>query len=136
IPVWLNEGLAQWAEGMVSYNRGGAGGGDGRLDARQARIYRRYWSWKGLDSFWSGQSFHLAASQRASYQLADVMFQNLLSHPHRSRRLSEFLGTANHQDAGDAACRACFGCSLSSLAEEFLGLGSWQPPPLPQRNGT
>ncbi|MCL2700679.1 MAG: hypothetical protein FWE88_03175 [Phycisphaerae bacterium] len=126
VPVWVDEGLAQWAASTVGFNQGWGGGGP-RLDARQTRIVRRYWNGKGVGTFWSGQSFSLATSQRASYQLADVLFRNLLGHPSRRDRLGEFLATATHHDAGDAACRTCFGVPLALLVEEFLGPGPWQP---------
>jgi hypothetical protein len=122
LPHWLNEGLAQWAEDMVPGYR------PPLIDARQARLHHRYWSWFGLAHFWNGRGFPGVGSQRLSYQLADILFRNMANHPSRGRKLHEFLATADRKDSGAAACEKCFGCSLAALVEEFLGPGLWDLP--------
>ena len=122
IPRWLNEGLAQFAEVLVPGLR------PPLIDARQARLHRRYWGWFGTAHFWKGTSFNRVPSQRLSYQLANILFRNMAGHPKRRGQLSEFLATARRDDAGAAACQECFGCTLSDLAVEFLGGGRWSPP--------
>jgi hypothetical protein len=115
LPAWVNEGLAQLVEDMVpGYERP-------PVDARQVRLHYRYWSRFGMDHFWSGEAFERPSSQRLSYQLADILFRNLAAHPVRRRQLPKFLATAHGRDAGAAACKECFGCSLSGLVKEFLG---------------
>ena len=121
LPRWLNEGLAQFAEDLVPGYRAPL------IDARQARLQRRYWSWFGIDRFWDGRAFLEASSQRVSYQLANVLFRNMAGDRVRSRQLGEFIGTAHRDDAGQAACQACMGCSLAALVREFLGPGNWEP---------
>ncbi len=121
LPRWLNEGLAKWMEDMVPGFR------PPLIDHRQVRLHHRYWSWFGMDHFWSGRSFSGVGSQRLSYQLAEILFRNLLSHRTHRRHVAEFLATADRKDAGAAACRSSFNCSLSELVEEFLGPGPWEP---------
>jgi hypothetical protein len=121
LPLWLDEGIAQSVEDMVPDYR------PPFIDGRQARLHRRYWSWFGLDHFWTGKSFHAVSSQRLSYQLADILFRNLRNDRKRGKRLGDFVTTATRDDVGAAACQQCFGCSLSDLAAEFLGPGDWNP---------
>lgn len=121
IPLWLNEGLAQFVEDIVPGYRSPL------IDARQFRLHRRYWSWFGIEHFWSGSGFKGASSQRVSYKLAEILFRNLVADRTRRGHLSHFLMTARRDDAGAAACQDSFGCSLSKLVEEFLGPGSWGP---------
>ncbi len=121
LPLWLNEGLAQRAEDMIGEFRGPL------IGRRGARLQARYWSWFGLDRFWSGTSFFRRSSQRLSYQLANILFRNLIDHRSRRQNVRAFLATAHRRDAGQAACLECFGCPLSVLVEEFLGEGDWDP---------
>jgi hypothetical protein len=123
LPPWLNEGLAQFAEDLVPGYRAPI------IDGRQGRLHRRYWAWFGIDHFWDGRGFLRSSSQRVSYQLAEILFRNLVGSKSRSKMLRTFLATAHRQDYGEAASMVCFGCSLSALAEEFLGAGSWEPNP-------
>jgi len=121
LPVWLNEGLAQFVEDMVPGYRAPF------INARDVRLHRRYWSWFGTAHFWTGAGFKGAASQRLSYQLAEILFRNLVTDRDRRRSVSTFLATAHREDAGAKACREAFGCQLPTLVEEFLGPGSWGP---------
>lgn len=121
LPLWLNEGLAQRAEDMIGEFSGAL------IDHQGARVHARYWSWFGLDRFWFGKSFFKPSSQHISYQLAEILFRNLTSHRVRRQNVRAFLATAHRKDAGQAACLECFGCPLSSLVEEFLGEGDWDP---------
>jgi len=121
LPLWLNEGLAQFAEDLVPEYRSLP------IDPRQARLQRRYWSWFGIEHFWDGSAFVHSSSQSLSYQLADILFRNLATHPQRRCHLAAFLAAAQHSDAGQSACQRCFNCSLSQLVEEFLGPGDWAP---------
>lgn len=121
LPRWLNEGLAQFSEDIVPGYR------PALVDARQVRVQQRYWSWFGMDHFWQGRGFVKGSAQRASYKLADVLFRNLATHRLRGRKLGMFLASADRRDAGVSACKECFGCSLSTLVEEFLGPGDWEP---------
>jgi hypothetical protein len=122
LPLWLNEGLAQMAESLAR-NRPGAI----EMTARQGRAHRRCWGRGRIQQFWAGQTFHPATSQRASYQLAQVLFHNLLAAPARRQGVAALLKTADDKDAGAAACRACCGLTLGELAAEFLGPGDWEP---------
>lgn len=121
LPLWLNEGLAQRAEDMIGEFRGPL------IGRRGARLQTRYWSRFGLDPFWTGKSFFKRSSQRLSYQLSNILFRNLTSHRSRRKNVRTFLATAHRRDAGQAACLECFGCPLSTLVEEFLGEGDWDP---------
>lgn len=122
VPLWLNEGLAQTMEDMVPGYRAPI------INARQVRLHRRYWGWFGLKHFWDGTAFSNIGSRRLSYQLAEILFRNLLAHRQRSRRMTEFLAAAHFKDAGLAACQACLGCDLNTLVAEFLGPGPWHNP--------
>jgi hypothetical protein len=121
LPVWLNEGLAQFAEDMVPGHRPPI------VDHRQIRLQHRYWSWFGMDHFWNGEGFNFKPSQSVSYKLAEILFRNLAGNRARCRSLGAFLATAHRKDAGLAACEQCFGCSPWDLVEEFLGPGNWKP---------
>lgn len=118
LPLWVNEGFAQAAEAMVSDTTT-------MMTHRQKCLHFRYWSWFGIDRFWSGESFREIGGQRLSYELSAVLFQNLSNGRRTAPRIREFLATAHRDDAGDAACQACFGRPLSSIVEEFLGAGPW-----------
>jgi hypothetical protein len=121
LPVWLNEGLAQFAEDMVPGYR------QPLIDARQVRLHRRYWSWFGTNHFWDGRGFVWAPSQRLSYPLAEILFRNMTGDRVRRRSLANFLATAHRNDAGASACQNCFGCTPAELVKEFLGHGEWGP---------
>jgi hypothetical protein len=123
MPLWLNEGLAQYMEDMVPGDRAPL------IDHRQVRLHRRYWSWFGINHFWDGSSFRSVSSQRLSYQLSEILFRNLVSDRTRGKRLHDFMETAHRDDAGAAACLRCFGRPLSALVEEFLGPGDWKCSP-------
>jgi hypothetical protein len=123
LPRWLNEGFAQYAEEMVKT----PGYEQQTLDERRVRIQGRYWSWFGIDRFWDGRAFLDRSSQRVSYELAKILFRNLATDRVRRRTVGTFLQTADRNDAGEAACRACFGCGLAQIIEEFLGEGDWEP---------
>jgi hypothetical protein len=123
IPRWVNEGFAQCAAEMVKVS----GYVRQALDERQVRIQQRYWSWFGIDRFWNGSAFLDRSSQRVSYTLAKILFRNLVTDRVRGRVVGTFLQTADRKDAGEAACKACFGCGLGEIVEEFLGEGEWEP---------
>ena len=89
-------------------------------------MHRNYWNGETIDSFWSGESFSFAdAGQGLSYQLAEILFRNLMSdYP---KQIVPFLKLANYADAGDAALRDTCGVSLSDRVAQFLGSGPWAP---------
>jgi hypothetical protein len=126
LPVWVNEGLAQFVEDMVPGYRAPL------IDARQVRLHRRYWTWFKMDHFWNGGGFKGASSQRLSYQLAEIIFRNLVTDRARREKVPHFLATVSREDAGKAACQESFNCTLSKLVEEFLGPGPWDPTPPPE----
>jgi hypothetical protein len=121
LPRWLNEGFAQFAEDLVPGYR------TPLIDHRQARLQWRYWSWFGMDHFWNGRAFSAVSSQRLSYQLSEILFRNLANDRARNAQIGTLLATADYHDAGQAAFKQCFGHSLSTLVEEFLGPGDWEP---------
>ncbi len=121
LPLWLNEGFAQFAEDLVPGYR------SPMLNRREAELHRRYWSWFGTNHFWNGTGFGKVGSQRLCYQLANIVFRNLAAHPARGRQLGKFLQEAKADDHGAAASLDCFRVPLGSLLGEFLGEGDWEP---------
>jgi hypothetical protein len=132
LPRWLAAGFVACVPSMVvphsrqtEYSFGDAPAG---ILARQAQeTQRRLWSSSGVDGFWDGSAFATLTVPDLSCQLAAILFHNLATDPVRSRHLRQFLATADTADGGSSAYEQCFGRPISTLVEEYLGPGSWQP---------
>lgn len=121
VPVWVNEGIAQVMEGVLTEAAWFT------MSRELLREHQRHWQEHGLDGFWSGESFgQTGDSQRLSYHLAEILIRNILAK--QKSQVIEFIQQACWQDAGNKAALGCLGRPLSDLATEFLGPGEWSPP--------
>lgn len=120
LPLWLNEGLAQFIEDTVvewsSFS----------IDREIRRRHQEYWNEPTIHSFWSGASFHSPDDgQELSYHLSQVLFRNLLSdYP---LRVKSIINHASYSDGGNRAFVDFCHESLQERAEQFLGKGPWAP---------
>ncbi|MEW6281920.1 MAG: hypothetical protein AB1758_25160 [Candidatus Eremiobacterota bacterium] len=124
LPAWLNEGLAQIAEGML--------GRAYTLDRETAQRHYSLWNADLIAEFWSGRAFHRSGDvQELSYHLAETLTRMILEdHPDR---FPDFVLAANLEDAGEASAVACLGAGLGELVGRFLGPGNWAPTSPAQR---
>jgi tetratricopeptide (TPR) repeat protein len=122
LPLWLEEGVTQFAEERLHSGR------PFTLDDDQAQELKAYWRRTGLGGFWWGTSFGLPdEGQHHSYLLARILFQLLVTDYRRDFLL--FFREAREQDAGEGAARQHLGHGLVELAARFLGPGDWAPRP-------
>lgn len=120
LPLWLNEGVSQFMEDVVS------GTSYFRIDHEGRQRHHDYWNADTIHSFWSGESFYSAdEGQQLSYELSQVLFRNLLSdYP---GKMKEILRAASYVDAGNAAIVKVCKKSLDDRVGQFLGKGTWSP---------
>lgn len=120
LPLWLNEGVTQVIEDLV------VGSSDFMVDREILCRHTEYWNETTIHEFWSGDSFYSPDDgQELSYHLAQIIVRNLMSdYP---KRLLEFLLSATHEDAGNAALIESCGVSLGDRVGQFLGPGKWNP---------
>ena len=120
LPLWLNEGVTQVMEDLV------VGNSYFMVDREILRRHSEYWNETTIHEFWSGDSFDSPDDgQELSYHLAQVIVRNLMSdYP---KQLLDFLLTATHEDAGNAALVQTCGVSLGERVAQFLGPGCWSP---------
>jgi hypothetical protein len=121
IPLWLNEGLAVTMEGDI------CGHHLPRMDSERFNMHAAYWNASTIQEFWSGHAFNRPdEGSGLSYELANQCVRALA----RDYKLfSSFANAAVHDDAGEAAAVATFGCGLSALITGFFGDGDWTPQP-------
>lgn len=120
LPLWLNEGVTQVMEGVVT------GHSHFHMDRELADRHRSYWNRDSIHDFWSGRSFFFAnEGQELSYNLAEVLVRNLIAdYP---GRILDFLNAASLSDAGEQGLVSTCGVSLNQRAAQFLGAGEWRP---------
>jgi tetratricopeptide (TPR) repeat protein len=123
LPLWLEEGITQWAETAVF-----AGKSSLELNREDVEAIRGHWRGQSLSDFWWGSGFHTVGErQKHSYGLARILFHWILSdHP---KRLPDFVRDAHESDAGEGSAREHLGMGLAELAGRFLGPGDWEPVP-------
>lgn len=117
MPTWVNEGLAQRLENVLS-------GGRFLLTREMADLHHAYWNEQTIQSFWSGNSFHDPEGSGLSYELAQVLVEVL------ARDWSTFLdfvAAADWRDAGQDAARRILVQCLGDAVGGFLGDGDWRP---------
>ena len=120
LPLWLNEGVTQEMEDVVSDSS------YFMVDHEILRRHRCYWNAENIHMFWSGESFLFADDgQELSYHLAYVLFRNLMSDYPGS--VNDILNNANFIDAGNAALINACHTSLADRVSQFLGDGEWAP---------
>lgn len=120
LPLWLNEGVTQYVSDAA------VGSSSFAMSSDLARRHRAYWNQSTIDNFWSGQSFTSPDDgQELSYNLAKVLFRNL--NGDFSRRVRDFIRSANFADAGEQALVDTCGVRLEDRVVQFLGPGHWKP---------
>lgn len=120
LPAWVEEGLAQVLEELITGHR------NLNLNAERKRMHNEYWKRHGLDAFWAGTVFHQTEDGQAlGYELAQILVRNMASD--FVDQFFEFIGSAKRNDAGEAAAQGYLGCSVSDCAAQFLGPGDWAP---------
>jgi hypothetical protein len=121
VPGWVQEGVAQIVEERLSRQHRPP------LEEHQVRRHRHHWTKRGLQGFWTAQSFRAHdRGQELSYELAYVLVSILLG-DHRER-LPPFLRSAVQGDFGAAAAREHLGLSLGQLAGSFSDRAIGSPP--------
>ena len=125
LPLWVEEGITQLAETSVI-----SGGLLHGVNRQEAERQRRFWTKRGLDGFWTGESFSRPRSMDHSYTLARILISNMIG---RGReKYMDFVRSAKREDSGDAASRVVYGCGVDEWASQFLGDGDWKPRPIPE----
>lgn len=126
LPLWLNEGLAQFVEYELGYNH------RYELDTETAQEHRSYWSTETIDDFWSGWSFDIPGKpQELSYSLAIILTQIIIA---ELKGFPNFVKHAHCDDAGESAALEHLGVSLGDVVAVFLGDGYWAPSPPEEEN--
>lgn len=120
LPLWLNEGVTQVMEDVVT---------DSSYFSVDREIRQRhldYWDAETIDMFWSGDSFYSPDDgQELSYHLSQVLFRNLMAdYP---TAVNDILNNATFVDAGNAAFVDACNESLAERVSQFLGDGPWAP---------
>ncbi|MEO1527167.1 MAG: hypothetical protein AAFX06_17135 [Planctomycetota bacterium] len=120
LPLWLNEGVTQIMEDVVtetSYFM---------MDHEILRRHRAYWTSETIDAFWLGDSFYFPdEGQELSYHLSQVLFRNLMSD--FPKAVNDILKHASYTDAGNAAFINACNVPLADRVAQFLGDGNWAP---------
>jgi hypothetical protein len=120
LPTWLNEGLAQAFEHMVSSSSAGNFMNPDVLDR-----HRACWNEKNIQEFWAGVSWNKPGdSNELSYSLAEIAL-HLLSE--RQGDWGAFVEQADWRDAGQTAALQCLDADLGDVVATFLGPGDWRP---------
>jgi hypothetical protein len=118
IPLWLNEGIAQRAEELMSR---------ARFLLNQEIVQRHYefWNAQNIQEFWAGVSFDRSDGvNELSYGLARILVSLLAE---RGASFSDFVQHAEYADSGQDAALKFLGSDLGKTMGEFLGPGNWQP---------
>jgi hypothetical protein len=119
LPLWLNEGLAQWFDRSFSHSRNMRFEGD-LLDRHFA-----FWNPVTIQKFWAGTSFkEPGESNHLSYSLAEILVNLLVSN---KEHFAAFVHHAEQVDGGQTAALDWLGMDLGSVAGTFLGEGTWRP---------
>lgn len=119
LPSWLNEGLAQYEEEVLT------GHSRFQVTPQSVREMRKHWNEAGIGRLLSGDAFHLPDdSQKHAYLLSEMLVRNLVTD--RASQVELLIRSVQAEDSGDAALRECFGRSLRERLREILGDGSWQ----------
>lgn len=121
VPLWIEEGLAQYFEFI-----------DSRPSARSFSpelrdAHRMEWSEDRIQKFWDGDAFQMAEEETMgrAYQLAFMLVRAIL---HRwPKRTMQWIEQVRGEDAGAAATRAVLGRDLATLVGGLLGSGDWAP---------
>lgn len=119
LPLWLNEGLAEFFSAAVKESHRTV------LDHELRERHFAFWNTENIQEFWAGVSFHKPGdSNQLSYSLAEIMLNLLLE---QRGDWSAFLRQAHRNDAGQTAAIECLDIDLGNLMGIFLGEGNWRP---------
>lgn len=129
LPLWLEEGVCETLERMISSTEGTSSGlwsaGSAVMWAELAERHQAFWTEKNIQEFWAGTSFgYEQEAQELSYSLAEVLV-HLLSADHNG--FMDFLSRAHYDDAGQTAALESLDRNLGDVVGEFLGPGDWRP---------
>jgi hypothetical protein len=120
LPVWVNEGIAQLCENIIS-------GADGIDYEKTKEFAGTFWTSHTIQDFWSGRGFSRSdEGQVLSYHLAREVTRELAAD--RSRFLS-FLREVHISDSGASALLKHFGLTPRELLSDYLGDADWSPMP-------
>jgi len=114
IPTWLNEGMAMSVENAVT------GSSPLHMDNDAYNHHQSFWRNDVIQEFLSGKSFDRTdEGNELSYQLAQFLVYTLSKN---YNEFKEFVNQAEFSDGGESAAMKVYGCSLTALIEQFLGL--------------
>lgn len=119
LPLWLNEGLAQF------FQRAAATMPRPLLDHELRERHLAFWNQQNIQEFWTGISFRKPGdSNELSYSLAEILL-HLLSEYRGD--WGAFIKNADWRDGGQTAAIDFLAADLGNVAGTFLGEGDWRP---------
>lgn len=119
LPLWLNEGIAKTMEHAITNSA------PLQVNHEILEQHKAFWKNGNIQQFWSGASFFRPdEGNKLSYHLARLAVKAL---SHDYERFKKFVLTAQADDGGETAAKACLGGSLAGLISQLLGEGDWAP---------
>ncbi|MDX9911580.1 MAG: hypothetical protein RBS39_07110 [Phycisphaerales bacterium] len=121
LPLWMEEGLAQYFECIDSNPLATA------FELGWRDTHRKAWSGDRIQAFWDGTAFGETEGEtsRMAYQLSFLLVRAIVSR--WPRRVVRWIENARCEDAGAVATKSVLGQDLEKLVAGLLGPGAWTP---------
>jgi len=125
LPLWLEEGMAVYAEKQIAIS-----GRDAGEAVATTANHRAYWNARRFQEFWSGGSFH---GNDYAVALSRDLARSIVEHLAKDRAsFVEFATNASRDDGGAAAATGLLKQDLGEIATLILGIErqpEWSPIP-------
>jgi hypothetical protein len=118
LPQWLDEGLAQRVESIVSQQPVVG------LDREMAQRHREFWTPELIQNFWAGITFQQPDAAELSYHLGLLLVEWLAV---ERGQFLDFVRNADWADAGQDAAVQLLDRDLGYILSGLLGEGEWRP---------